>query len=259
MLKIESANKYYRNSEETIHVLKNINLDVKKGTFIAIMGPSGSGKSTLLGVAAGLDRVDDGKVLIDGEELGTKSENELAKLRSEKIGFIFQNFQLIRNLTALENVSLPMVISKKLSEKEIAERARFLLEKVSLGHRVDHFPAQLSGGEEQRVAIARAFANNPVLLFADEPTGNLDSKNSEIVLKMLIDLNKNFGSTLVIVTHDKKVADLADLVYEMKDGVLELKQTETVEKVEQEVKEVKEKIVSKKKTKPKTKSRAKKK
>lgn len=252
MLKIESANKYYRNSEETIHVLKNINLHVKKGTFIAIMGPSGSGKSTLLGVAAGLDTVDDGKIFIDNEELGAKTENELAKLRSEKIGFIFQNFQLIRNLTALENVSLPMVIRGKLSEKEINERAKFLLEKVSLGHRVDHFPFQLSGGEEQRVAIARAFANDPVLLFADEPTGNLDSKNSEIVLKMLIDLNKNFGSTLVIVTHDKKVADLADLIYEMKDGVLELKQKEIMELSQ-------EPIVSNKKTKPKTKSRAKKK
>ncbi|MCX7998013.1 MAG: ABC transporter ATP-binding protein [Leptospiraceae bacterium] len=217
MLILKNVYKTYKNSEE-VQVLKNINLEIPQGCFAVIMGPSGSGKSTLLGVAAGLDPIDKGQVILDGEDLTQKTEDELAELRAKKIGFIFQNFQLIPSLTAIENVSLPLIISKKIPEKQILDKAKFLLSKVGLEHRMHHFPRQLSGGEEQRVAIARAFANEPLLLFADEPTGNLDSKNSEMVMQMLSELNKSHGSTLLVVTHDVKVASLADVVYSMKDG-----------------------------------------
>lgn len=221
MLILKNVYKTYKNSEE-VQVLKNINLEIPQGCFAVIMGPSGSGKSTLLGVAAGLDPVDKGQVILDGEDLTQKTEDELAELRAKKIGFIFQNFQLIPSLTAIENVSLPLIISKKIPEKQILDKAKFLLSKVGLEHRMHHFPRQLSGGEEQRVAIARAFANEPLLLFADEPTGNLDSKNSEMVMQMLSELNKSHGSTLLVVTHDVKVASLADVVYSMKDGEISL-------------------------------------
>jgi putative ABC transport system ATP-binding protein len=218
LLQLNNVSKTYRNLDEEVYVLKNINLNIEPGTFAAIMGPSGSGKSTLLGVAAGLDRIDSGNIMLNGEDITHKSEDELSNFRASKIGFVFQNFQLIRNLTALENVSLPLIIVGSLSEKTIRQKAEELLEKVGMGHRKNHFPGQLSGGEEQRVAIARAFANDPVLLFADEPTGNLDSKNSQLVMQMLTDLNKKNGSTLIVVTHDPKVAEIADIVYNMKDG-----------------------------------------
>lgn len=220
MLILKNVNKNYSSSEQIIHVLKNINLEVKKGEFIAIMGPSGSGKSTLLGVAAGLDKPDTGEVLIDGEDITTLKDNTLAKLRGQKIGFIFQNFQLVKTLNALENVSLPMMISSNLKEDEIHEKAFSLLQKVSLEKRIHHFPGQLSGGEEQRVAIARSFINNPKILFADEPTGNLDAKNGTIIMDMLVELNKQNGSTLIIVTHDPKVASLADRIIRMDNGEL---------------------------------------
>lgn len=220
MLKLVNVNKIYTTREHTIHVLKNINLHVEEGEFIAIMGPSGSGKSTLLGVSAGLDRVDSGLIMIDHQEISSISENELCKIRAEKIGFIFQNFQLIKTLNALENVCLPLIISSKVNESEIRNRAKFMLERVALGNRMTHFPPQLSGGEMQRVAIARAFMNNPKILFADEPTGNLDSKNGEIVMKMLVDLNKSTNSILVIVSHDPSIARYADKIYNMRDGEL---------------------------------------
>ncbi|NBU98613.1 MAG: ABC transporter ATP-binding protein [Spirochaetia bacterium] len=190
------------------------------GEFVAVMGPSGSGKSTFLGIAAGLDRPNRGRVFIDGEEISSKPEAELGKMRSEKIGFIFQNFQLIKNLSALENVALPLIISGRYKDKEIRNRAMELLKKVSLEARSNHLPAQLSGGEEQRVAIARAFINNPKVLFADEPTGNLDSKNGDLIMNMLLDLNRSMGSTLIIVTHDSAVADYASRILEMRNGIL---------------------------------------
>ncbi|MCE9500422.1 MAG: ABC transporter ATP-binding protein [Leptospira sp.] len=218
MLKFEKVNKTYATSESFIEVLKDINFSIKSGEFIAIMGPSGSGKSTLLGIAAGLDYPDSGKVTIDSVEITSESENSLCKLRAEKIGFIFQNFQLIRTLNALENVSLPLLISSKFSEDEIKKKAIGLLENVGLSHRITHYPSQLSGGEEQRVAVARSFMNDPRLLFADEPTGNLDSKNGKHIMELLVNLNKKNKSTLIVVTHDPKVANNADRVLLMDSG-----------------------------------------
>ncbi|MCB1142614.1 MAG: ABC transporter ATP-binding protein [Leptospiraceae bacterium] len=220
MLKLEKVSKAYITPEGKLPVLRDLTADIPAGSFISVMGPSGSGKSTFLGIAAGLDKPDSGKILIDGDDITQKTENELAVIRSQKIGFIFQNFQLIKNLTALENVALPLLIGGKLKDNEIMQRAEEILIKVSLKDRMKHLPGQLSGGEEQRVALARAFINNPKLLFADEPTGNLDARNGEIVMKMLIDLNKTFGSTLIIVTHDPVVSSFTDKVLEMRDGRL---------------------------------------
>jgi putative ABC transport system ATP-binding protein len=225
LLELININKNYTSSGHALSVLKNINVKIKQGEFVAIMGPSGSGKSTLLGIAAGLDRSDTGEVILDSIKMGLLTEDELAKLRAEKVGFIFQNFLLVRTLNAIENVSLPLIISTKLSEKEINDRAMSLLAKVSLQDRTTHFPSQLSGGEEQRVAIARSFINNPKILFADEPTGNLDSKNGDAVMSMLTSLNKQNNSTLIVVTHDPKVAALADRILEMENGEIKPKVT----------------------------------
>lgn len=233
MLVLEKISKSYNTPEGKLSILDHLNISIQQGEFVAIMGPSGSGKSTFLGIAAGLDRPDTGRVIVDGVDISAMKEKDLAKIRSEKIGFIFQNFQLIKNLTALENVTLPLLISGKYNDREMKEKALFLLQKVSLENRVSHYPSQLSGGEEQRVAIARAFVNNPKLLFADEPTGNLDATNGNIVMNMLVDLNKTIGSTLVIVTHDPSIAALTDKTFEMKGGQLiekSQKKTEPKEK-----------------------------
>jgi putative ABC transport system ATP-binding protein len=221
MLELNAVSKSY----ESLSILKNINMEIKSGEFVAIMGPSGSGKSTLLGIAAGLDFPDSGTVKIDSVNLKELSEDKLSNMRSQKIGFIFQNFQLIKTLTAWENICLPLLFNGESKESNFKDRAKELLEKVSLLHRMEHFPSQLSGGEEQRVAIARAFINNPKILFADEPTGNLDSKNGEAVMKMLRNLNRENRSTLLIVTHDPNVAKLADRVIEMEDGSIVTKKT----------------------------------
>lgn len=220
MLTFQSVYKSFKGSNESIHVVKNVEFKVDQGEFVAIIGPSGSGKSTLLGLAAGLDKPDNGQILLDGTSLSDLSEDQLANLRSSKIGFIFQNFQLLPNLTAIENVAVPLMVSSSLSEKEIYNKSRELLKSVHMEHREKHFPLQLSGGEEQRIAIARSFINDPKILFADEPTANLDSKNGEIVMQLLQDLNKKKGSTLIVVTHDLTVARLADRILEMKDGEL---------------------------------------
>lgn len=244
MLILNDVCKSFITPEGKLLILNNLNVKIRNGEFASIMGPSGSGKSTFLGIAAGLDKPDTGIVSIDGTDITNLKENELAKIRSEKIGFIFQNFQLIKNLTALENVTLPLIISGKYKDKDIKDKAYFLLEKVSLANRVSHYPSQLSGGEEQRVAIARAFINNPKILFADEPTGNLDQKNGSIIMNMLIDLNKTMGSTLVIVTHDSRVASLTDKIYEMKNGVLV---EQALNSTDNESKQLKSKKKSKKK------------
>ncbi len=218
LLQVKNINKSYLVSGKKLEVLKDVSFRIEEGEFIAIIGPSGSGKSTLLAISAGLDRPDDGEVVLDGVPLLQKDEDELAKLRGEKIGFIFQNFQLIKSLNALENVSLPLVLNSKLNSTQIRDRALTWLEKVSMKERASNFPGQLSGGEEQRIAIARSFIHNPKILFADEPTANLDKKNGEMVMNLLAELNQKTSSTLIVVTHDRSVAELADRILEMSDG-----------------------------------------
>lgn len=220
MLEFQSVSKSFSGLEGDILVVVDVSFHIRSGEFIAIIGPSGSGKSTLLGLAAGLDQPNQGKILLDGEEISGMSEDALARIRSTKVGFVFQNFQLLPNLTALENVAIPLMVSSQLPEKEILDRGRMFLDSVGMGHRAQHFPQQLSGGEEQRVAIARSFINHPRILFADEPTANLDSKNGVRVMELLIEMNRSQGSTLVVVTHDPNVAMLADRVFTMADGRL---------------------------------------
>ncbi|TGL65236.1 ABC transporter ATP-binding protein [Leptospira jelokensis] len=218
MLEFKNVFKSFHNEEETIDVLKNISFRMETGEFVAIIGPSGSGKSTLLGVAAGLDKPDTGIVSLDGIDLTKQNESILADIRADQIGFIFQNFQLLPGLNAIENVGIPLYLKSSLSEKEILQKAEKILESVAMSHRATHFPKQLSGGEEQRIAIARSFVNDPKIIFADEPTANLDYKNSKTILDLLLYRNKKQGTTLVVVTHDPDVAKLADRVLEMKEG-----------------------------------------
>ena len=196
--------------------LKNVNLKIKRGEFVSIVGPSGSGKSTLLHIMGLLDKPTKGKVFIDGIDSDKLSDEEAAKLRNEKIGFVFQFFYLFPTLTALENVMLPMMFSKKIREKE--ERARKLLKSMGLEKRLRHLPNQLSGGERQRVAIARALANNPEIILADEPTGNLDTRSGSQILKILKNLHKKEGKTVVLVTHDLKASEFAERRLFIRDG-----------------------------------------
>ncbi|MCG9873989.1 MAG: ABC transporter ATP-binding protein [Leptospiraceae bacterium] len=247
MLKFQSVSKSFKGSNESIDVVKNVEFLVKEGEFVAIVGPSGSGKSTLLGLAAGLDKPDKGKIHLDGVSLGDLSEDELANLRSTKVGFIFQNFQLLPNLTAIENVAIPLMVSSNLSEKEILTKSRDLLVSVHMEHRENHFPLQLSGGEEQRIAIARSFINDPKILFADEPTANLDTKNGNIVMELLQKLNRDKGSTLIVVTHDHSVANLADRILEMKDGELKEKFKSNLKSPKKKIQASKTKPAKKKK------------
>lgn len=204
--------------ERTLTILDGIDLVVPTGDFLAILGPSGSGKSTLLGLMAGLDRPTEGSVLLDGQPLETQSEDELARLRRRNVGFVFQNFQLLGNLTALENVLLPLELTGR---SDARDRAVDLLDRVGLGGRTHHYPSQLSGGEQQRVALARAFAPDPRLLLADEPTGNLDSATGREALDLLIDLRERAGVTLVLVTHDPQVAALAQRRIHLRAGRIE--------------------------------------
>ena len=196
-------------------VLRDVDLAVPAGQFVAILGPSGSGKSTLLGLLAGLDRPTSGEVLYDGGPIHTLSEDRLARLRRNNVGFVFQSFHLLRNLTALENVLLPLELIRA---RRARERATALLVEVGLADRGHHYPSQLSGGEQQRVALARAFVHRPPLLLADEPTGNLDSKTGGAVLEILLRLQQDHGSTLVLVTHDEAVASRADRQVHLRDG-----------------------------------------
>ncbi len=204
-------------------ILDSIDLSIEAGSFVAILGPSGSGKSTLLGLLAGLDRPTQGAVLLDGEPIQDLSEDELALMRRRKVGFVFQSFQLLPNLTARENVMLPLELQgeSSLDGRGIDTRANDLLVRVGLAERGHHYPVQLSGGEQQRVALARAFAIGPRVLFADEPTGNLDSATGETVLQILADLQRVDGTTLVLVTHDRAVADLAQRRIYLRDGRIE--------------------------------------
>ena len=215
ILKVEHLEKGYTSGSGRLTVLQDIDFDVAQGETFSIVGPSGSGKTTLLGLCAGLDRADAGSIFIDGVELGSLTEDERAILRNEKIGFVFQNFQLLPTLTAVENVAVPLELQ---GDKSALETAMELLLKVELADRYDHYPSQLSGGEQQRVALARAFANNPTILFADEPTGNLDTETGGKIEKLLFELNKAMGTTLVIVTHDLELANKTDHVLKLKGG-----------------------------------------
>ena len=196
-------------------MLRDIAFTLPDGAFVAIVGPSGSGKTTLLGLLAGLDTPSGGSVLLDGVDLSTLDENARAKLRGEKVGFVFQTFQLIPTLTAVENVQVPLELR---GERGAAARARDLLDRVGLGDRATHLPAQLSGGEQQRVAIARAFANAPRVLFADEPTGNLDTVTGRRIVELLEELNREAGTTIVLVTHDAALAAHARRIIRLSDG-----------------------------------------
>jgi putative ABC transport system ATP-binding protein len=201
-----------------VDILRGIDLDIPSGQFAAIMGPSGSGKTTLLGLLAGLDSPTSGRVLLDGEDITKLSEDQMAVLRGRKIGFVYQSYHLIPTLTAEENVLLPMELAGE--EPGAAARARDLLDRVGLEDRRDHYPVELSGGEQQRVALARAFARRPSILLADEPTGNLDSASGQMVLGLLLELNREQGATLVLVTHEPSVAQRADRRVLLRDGLV---------------------------------------
>ena len=214
-LELRQVTKRLRSGERELTIVDAVDLAVAPGEFLAVLGPSGSGKSTLLGLAAGLDRPSSGEVLIDGQPIHALSEDALARLRRGRIGFVFQSFQLLGNLTALENVLLPLELAGRAGA---ARRATELVAEVGLGERGHHYPSQLSGGEQQRVALARAFAIEPALLLADEPTGNLDGATGAVVLDLLARLRAEHGSTLVLVTHDPEVAALADRRIHLRDG-----------------------------------------
>jgi putative ABC transport system ATP-binding protein len=216
MLRCESLTRTFLSGGHELPVLKSITLDVPDGSFVAILGPSGSGKSTLLGLLAGLDRPTTGRVWLDGVELGSLSEDERARLRGEKVGFVFQSFQLIPTLTARENIQVPL----ELRGLEAQARADELLGRVGLNGRGHHYPAQLSGGEQQRVALARAFSHRPRVLFADEPTGNLDAATGARVIELMSELNREVGTTLVLVTHDQSLAGRAGRIVRLHDGAL---------------------------------------
>ncbi len=217
ILHIAQLSKTYNSAGKTLSVLDDINFSIATGSTNAIVGPSGSGKTTLLGLCAGLDRASAGEVVLNGINLNNLSEDKRAQVRNQYVGFIFQNFQLLPTLTALENVMVPLELR---GERDIKNRAMDLLDKVGLAGRSHHFPTQLSGGEQQRVSIARAFSNAPKILFADEPTGNLDAETGERVQKLLFDLNQDAGTTLVVVTHDLELARKTQRILSIKGGKL---------------------------------------
>ncbi|RYY28069.1 MAG: ABC transporter ATP-binding protein [Sphingobacteriaceae bacterium] len=217
ILKIENLTKTYKSAGNTLTVLNNINFSVQEGSTFAIVGPSGSGKTTLLGLCAGLDRSTSGLVELNNIALDNLGEDERAQIRNQYVGFIFQNFQLLPTLTALENVMVPLELR---GEKNTRARSMDLLDKVGLANRSHHYPTQLSGGEQQRISLARAFSNQPKILFADEPTGNLDAETSEKMVKLLFDLNRESGTTLILVTHDMELASKTQRIIRIKGGHL---------------------------------------
>ncbi len=216
ILEAKTIFKTYQGVNTELTVLDNINFQVVKGERLSIVGPSGSGKTTLLGLCAGLDNPTSGTLTLGGESISSMTENEKAELRNRKVGFIFQNFQLLPTLTALENVMIPLELQGR--SKGASDKAKDLLERVGLSGRHHHYPSQLSGGEQQRVSLARAFSNDPEILFADEPTGNLDEETGLIVENLLFDLNKEMQTTLVIVTHDLELANKTDRIIKLKGG-----------------------------------------
>jgi putative ABC transport system ATP-binding protein len=223
MLTARNLTKVYTSGGRPLTVLREVSLEVEAGGFLAVVGPSGCGKTTLLGLLAGLDLPTSGMVALDGQDITRLGEDERARLRSEKVGFVFQTFQLIPTLTAQENVQVPIELGARRHDARLArdgavERARELLARVGLEGREHHYPAQLSGGEQQRVAVARAFANEPRILFADEPTGNLDAGTGGRIVELLSQLNAELGTTLVLVTHERELAALAKQTLHLRDG-----------------------------------------
>jgi putative ABC transport system ATP-binding protein len=219
VIDVQNVTKELKLGQHTIHALRGVNMSIQRGEMVGIVGPSGSGKSTLLGIIGGLDTPTKGKVFIDGVDISRMNEGKLTEIRNQKIGFIFQFFNLIPTLTALENVALPIQFAQKTSHNP-NRRAKELLTQLGLGDRLHHRPNQLSGGQQQRVAIARALANEPPLLLADEPTGNLDSESSENVLAALEEIRRETGTTVIIVTHDPELAVRADRVLTLRDGLI---------------------------------------
>jgi putative ABC transport system ATP-binding protein len=226
MIELRGVSKTVPSGTGSLTILHPIDLAIEAGRVVAITGPSGSGKSTLLGLLAGLDAPSSGQVILDGVDITQLGEDELAQLRGTRIGFVFQFFHLLPSLTAFENVLVPMEIA---GIPKAAPRAKELLEEVGLSDRAHHYPSQLSGGEQQRVAIARALANNPPILLADEPTGNLDSATGQSVIQLLLDVNRTRRTTLVLVTHDQELAAVADVVVALRDGRIVRTTTRTAE------------------------------
>jgi putative ABC transport system ATP-binding protein len=219
IIELKQVGKVYDTGEVKVRALENVNIEIQRGDFVAIMGPSGSGKSTSMNMIGSLDVPTEGNIYLDGQDIAHLEESDLAVLRGKKIGFIFQQFNLIGSLTAMDNVMLPMIF-QGMSRDDREARARYLLEQVGLGHRLYHYPTQLSGGEMQRVAIARSLANDPEVILADEPTGNLDSKRGEEIMQFLEKLNKE-GKTIIMVTHDQALAEKhARTIYYIKDGTV---------------------------------------
>ena len=228
IIQVNGLSKIVSTFEGELPILSDISFNVKHGESLAIVGTSGSGKSTLLSLLAGLDTASSGEIFLDGEPLHNLDEEERAALRAAKIGFVFQSFMLVQSLTALENVMLPAELA---GESDAKEQAIALLEKVGLSHRIDHYPSQLSGGEQQRVAIARAFIGTPKILFADEPSANLDSKNGKMIESLLFDLNTQHGTTLILVTHDEGLAQKCEHIIQIEAGLLVKSQVEDVANV----------------------------
>lgn len=219
IIELKKVKKYYEMGREIIRALDGINLEINRGDFIAIVGPSGSGKSTMMNMIGALDMATEGGVYLDGQDIEHMEESELAQIRGRKIGFVFQTFNLIPTLTASENIMLPMTF-QEISEEEKKERTEEILKKVGLENRKNHLPSELSGGESQRVAIGRAIANNPDVILADEPTGNLDSKTGKEIMKIFLDLNKK-GKTIILVTHDINLMKYASKILKIRDGKIE--------------------------------------
>ncbi len=220
MLAARGLTKEYLSGSQPLTVLRDVNFDIPAGAFVSIVGPSGSGKTTLLGLLAGLDTPSRGSVSLDGINLNELNEDRRARLRGEKVGFVFQSFQLIPTLTAVENVQVPLELAGATGAGQATIRARNLLERVGLGDRLHHFPQQLSGGEQQRVALARAFVNEPLVLFADEPTGNLDEATGRRIIELMHELNHEHGCTIVLVTHDTSLAARTQRTIRLRDGVV---------------------------------------
>jgi putative ABC transport system ATP-binding protein len=217
MLSVDRLTKIYKSGSHNLTVLDNVSFVVQSGEACSLVGPSGSGKTTLLGLCAGLDRPSGGEVVLENVELSKLNEDQLSDLRNQIVGFVFQSFQLIPTLTAQENVMVPLELR---GERSVDQQAAELLDRVGLGDRLDHYPTQLSGGEQQRVAIARAFINQPRVLFADEPTGNLDEDTSRTVSDLLFDLNRQAGTTLIMATHDLELANQTDRIISLRGGKL---------------------------------------